>query len=178
MSHSDEEGSYYRDDLSDFTRYGKLDAYELTDEELAHLLEVWRWTIARQSCAPEDEVRAASQRLQRQLARTRDVEVEYNTTLLLKQEIEPLIYLRALLNAWRAFTYFLRHGGALLGALRQYRRCKGVAPVRDTDGAPLGYPRAVLNASHIHAPDVLHRPYWRQLSPHNFEERKRLDEWW
>jgi hypothetical protein len=178
MANADVEGSYYRDDLSDFTRYGKLDAYELTDEELAHLLEVWRWSVGRQTCAPEDEVRAASQRLQRQLARTRNVEVEYNTALLLKQEIEPLIYLRTLLNAGRAVAYFLRHGGALLEALRQYRRCKRIAPVRDTEGAPLGYPRGVLSDSHMHAPDVLHRPYWRQLSPHTFEDRKRLDEWW
>ncbi len=178
MANADAEGDFYRDDLSDFTRYGKLDAYELTDEELAHLFEVWRWSVARQTCAPEDEVRAVAQRLQRGLARTRNVEVEYNTALLLKQEIEPLVYLCALLNAWKAFAYFLRHGGALIGALRQYHRSQRIAPVRDTNGAPLGYPRTILDAYHSQPPDVLHRQYWRQLSPYSFEDRKRLDEWW
>ena len=48
----------------------------------------------------------------------------------------------------------------------------------DANGTPLGYPRRVLEALHDRAPDVLHRPYWRQLSPHSFEERKRLDDWW
>jgi hypothetical protein len=168
---------FYREDLADFTRYGRLDAFELTDEELAQMLEVWRWSVARRSSAPADEVRAAAQQLQRGLARTRNVEVEYNTTLLLKQEAEALIHLRSLANALHALGYFLHHGAALMRALHQYRRYSGITPVRDPDGATLGYPRHLLDAYHQPPPDVLHRPYWRQLSPHDFEDRKRLDDW-
>jgi hypothetical protein len=169
---------FYRDDLVDFTRYGRLDAYDLTDEELARLLEVWRWSVWKERSSPADDVRASAQRLQRHLAQTCNVEVEYNTALLLKQEVEPLIYLRVLLDLPKALCYFLRGGRALFRAIRQHRRYRKVAPVRDSDGAPLGYPRNLLNALRIQPPDVLHRPYWRQLNPHNFEDRKRLDEWW
>jgi len=169
---------FYRDDLIDFTRYGKLDAYELTDEELAHMLEVWRWSVGRHTTSPDEDVRIAAQCLQRHLARAHNVEVEYNTALLLKQEIEPLLYLRVLINFPKAFGYFLRHIPALIRALRQHRRYHHLIPVRDTNGAPLGYPRLVLDHSHFNPPDVLHRPYWRQLSPYDFEDRKRLDEWW
>ena len=169
---------FYRDDLVDFTRYGKLDAYELTDDELAAMLEVWRWSVDQQRASPMDDVRAVGQRFQRQLARARNVEVEYNTTLLLKEEIEPLIYLRVLLDLPKALIYFLRNGGALIRAIRQHRRYHAIKPVRDTDGVPLGYPRQNLEALHMRPPDVLHRTYWRQLSPNSFEDRKRLDDWW
>ncbi len=169
---------YYRGDLADFVRYGKLDAYELTDEELSRLLEVWRWAVWSQRSSPEDDVRAAAQQLQRHLAQSSNIEVEYNTALLLKQEVEPLVYLRALLDFPKAVGYFLRNAGALLRALRQHQRCKRTTPVRDANGTPLGYPRRAFDALHITAPDVLHRPYWRQLNPHSFEERKRLDDWW
>ncbi|MEO8396387.1 MAG: hypothetical protein ABI700_25565 [Chloroflexota bacterium] len=170
--------NFYKDDLIDFTRYGKLDAFELTDEELVHMLEVWRWSVGSHDGSPDEDVRAAAQCLQRHLARAHNVEVEYNTALLLKQEIEPLIYMRALLHVPQALGYFLRHAPALIRALRQHRRYQSLAPVRDTNGAPLGYPRAVLDSYHGRPPDVLHRPYWRQLSPYDFEARKRLDEWW
>ena len=170
--------NFYKDDLIDFTRYGKLDAYELTDEELAHMLEVWRWSVGRHDTSPDEDVRTAAQCLQRHLARAHNIEVEYNTTLLLKQEIEPLIYLRALLNFPKALAYFLCHAPALIHALRQHRRYHSLLPVRDTNGAPLGYPRPILDAYHAAPPDVLHRPYWRQLSPYDFEDRKRLDDWW
>lgn len=169
---------YYRSSLVDFARYGKLDAFELTDEELARMLEVWRWSVWAERSSPDDDVRAAAQRLQRNLARDHNIEVEYNTALLLKQEIEPLIYLRVLLDFPRALLYFLRGGGALVRALRQHRRCRQVSPTRDPHGAPLGYPRQELDSTPMRAPDVLRRPYWRQLSPHNFEQRKRLDDWW
>jgi hypothetical protein len=112
------------------------------------------------------------------MAQAHNVEVEYNTALLLKQEIEPLVYLRTLLDLPKALFYFLRSGGALIRAFRQHRRYRQIAPVRDSNGAPLGYPRALLDALHMQPPDVLHRAYWRQLSPHNFEDRKRLDDWW
>ena len=170
--------NFYRDDLIDFTRYGKLDAYELTDEELAHMLEVWRWSVSQGRSSPADDVRAATQRLQRHLARAHKVEVEYNTTLLLKQEAEPLMYLRVLLDVPKALVYFLRNGGALIRAIRQQRRCRRIRPVRDNNGAPLGYPRETLDALRIQPPDVLSRPYWRQLSPDDFEKRRRLDDWW
>ena len=169
---------YYRDDLLDFVRYGKLDAYELNDEDLAALLEVWVWSVERERTSPADDVREISCRLQRHLARVHNIEVEYNTALLLKQEIEPLIYLRALLDLPKAIAYFLTHGRAFLRAVRQRRRCRQILPVRDTDGAPRGYPRRALDDRQVHPPDVLHRPYWRQLSPYSFEDRKRLDYWW
>src|SRR5664279_3837669 len=106
--------NFYKDDLVDFTRYGKLDAYELTDEELAHMLEVWRWSVGSHDGSPDEDVRAAAQGLQRHLAHAHNIEVEYNTALLLKQEIEPLIYLRALLHVPHALAYFLRHAPALI----------------------------------------------------------------
>ncbi|PJF26743.1 MAG: hypothetical protein CUN53_06695, partial [Phototrophicales bacterium] len=70
----------YRDDLSDFIRYGKLDAYELTDEELARLLEVWRWAEWKRRTHPtaiDYDIIDAAKRLQARLARERNVEVEY-----------------------------------------------------------------------------------------------------
>ena len=169
---------FYRDDLTDFARYGKLDAYELTDEELACLLEVWRWSVSRQRSSPVDDVRDAARRLQRHLAQVHNIEVEYNTALLLKQEIEPLIYLRTLLDVPKALAYFLRHGVALLRAIRQQQRYAQIVPVRDSDGVPLGYPRTEFKALHARPPDVLSRRYWRQLSPYSFADRKRLDYWW
>jgi hypothetical protein len=169
---------YYRADLVDFVRYGKLDAYELTDEELSRLLEVWRWSVWMQCSSPEDDVRMAAQQLQRSLAQTHNIEVEYNTALLLKQEVEPLIYLRALLDLPKVLVYFLRNGAALLRAIRQRKRCQRIVPVRDTNGTPLGYPSREFDLLHVRPPDVLQRRYWRQLSPHNFEERKRRDDWW
>lgn len=172
------EADYYRDDLVDFARYGKLDAYELTDEELARLLEVWRWSVWSGRQSPEDDVREASRRLQRRLAHGHNIEVEYNTTLLLKQEVEPLLYLRTLIDVPKALAYFARHGFALLRALRQHRRFSRLAPARDHNGAPIGYPRPTLDAMRVRPPDVLHRHYWHQLSFYSFEERKRLDYWW
>lgn len=169
---------FYQDDLLDFVRYGRLDAYELTDDELARLLEVWRWSVWVQRRSPADDVREAAQRLQRHLARDHNVEVEYNTALLLKQEIEPMLYWRVLLDVPKAIGYFLRNSRALFHAFRQQRRCQKVIPVRNTDGVPLGYPRETFDALHVRPPDVLHRRYWRQLSSHTFEDRKRLDDWW
>jgi hypothetical protein len=169
---------FYRDDLLDFVHYGRLDAYDLTDEDLAYLLEVWRWSVWRQRSSPADDVREAAHDLQRHLAQTHNVEVEYNTALLLRQEIEPLIYLRVLTDFPKAVGYCLRHGLALIRAIYQQRRYQHIIPVRNTDGAPLGYPRQMLDQVRLRPPDVLHRPYWRQLNPHNFEQRKRLDDWW
>lgn len=170
-------------DLSEFARYGKLDAYELTDEELARLLELWRWTAWKHRTTPSgpdhdilDEVQA----LQRDLAQKQNIETEYNTILLLKQELEPLMYLRVLLDVPKAVRYFLRPQGwlKLIQALRQARRCQSVQPVRDRHRGVLGYPRRLLEMYHGRAPDLLKRRYWRQLSPYSFEQRKRMDLWW
>ncbi len=169
---------YYRDDLVDFARYGRLDAYELTDEDLARLLEVWRWSVWSGRQSPEDDVREASRRLQRRLAREHNIEVEYNTMLLFKQEIEPLIHLRVLLDIPKALGYFFWHCFSLVRALRQHRRYRRVIPARDHNGVPVGYPRPTLDALAMRPPDVLHRHYWHQLSFYSFEERKRLDYWW
>jgi hypothetical protein len=170
----------YRDDLSAFIRYGRLDAYELTDEELARMLEVWRWSQWASRPTLDCDVNEASQRLQERLASERDVEVEYNTALLLKSEIEPLIYLRALLDLPRAVAYFLRprRWWALARTWSRVRRYRRLRPVQDTYGNPLGYPAARLEAIRRGAPDLLKRRYWRQLSPYTFEERKRMNYWW
>ncbi len=169
---------YYQDDLVDFTRYGKLDAFELTDEELARLLEVWRWSVWNARHSPEDDVREAARRLQRRLAHAHNVEVEYNTALLLKQEIEPLLHLRALLDAPKALAYFLRHGVAFVRAIRQRRRLNRVTPVRDHQRRPGRLSASGARCAHVRPPDVLRRHYWHQLSFYSFEERKRLDYWW
>lgn len=173
----------YRDDLSDFIRYGKLDAYELTDEELARLLEVWRWAEWKRRTHPtaiDHDIIDAAKRLQARLARERDVEVEYNTALLLKSEIEALMFARALLDFPRAVAYFLhpRRWLSLLRAFIRVRRYNRIAPLQDAYGSPLGYPAAKLDAVCGRPPDLLKRRYWRQLAPHSFEERKRLDYWW
>ncbi|MDZ4764191.1 MAG: hypothetical protein SGI73_06525 [Chloroflexota bacterium] len=173
----------YQDDLSDFVRYRKLDAYELTDEELAAMLEVWRWTqwMARNQPSTLDyDVIDATQRFQRHLARDKNVEVEYNTALLLKSEIEPLMILRLLFSVPRVLGYCLnpRRWWALLRAAHQIRRYQRLRPLQDAYGNPLGYPVERMLALHPHTPDLLKRRYWRQLSPYTFADRKRLDYWW
>ncbi|MBL8133941.1 MAG: hypothetical protein JNL42_18915 [Anaerolineae bacterium] len=168
--------TYFRADLKDFVRYGVLDAYELTDEEIAALLEVWRWSVWTERETPDDDVRAALVRLQRALAHQHDAEVEYNTAMLLKQEIEPLLYLRTLRDLPAALFFFVTHPLALLRALRHARRAK-VPPLRGQDGEPLGYPTDAL-PSRLRPPDLLKRAYWKQVSPYTFAQRKRMDYWW
>lgn len=173
----------YQDDLSDFVRYGKLDAYELTDDELACMLEVWRWTqwtTRSQPSALDFDVIDSTQGLQRRLANDKNIEVEYNTALLLKSEIEPLMVLRILFSIPRAVLYCLnpRCWWALVRAIRQIRRYGRLRPIQDAYGNPLGYSTAHMSHVQPTAPDLLKRRYWRQLSPYSFEERKRLDYWW
>lgn len=188
----------YDDDLRDFVRFGKLDAYELTDEELARLLEVWRWANwkrANMPTAPDHDVIAAARALQQRLAREHDVEVEYNTILLLKQEIESLMHLRVLAAVPGVLRYFLRPRGLLrlVEAIRHVRRYRKIDPVAADEGTHLylympnegrgarqrlRYPRALLDSFRGRAPDILKRRYWRQLSGQSFEERKRTDQWW
>jgi hypothetical protein len=170
-------------DLTEFARYGKLDAYELTDDELARLLELWRWTAwmhRNTPSGPDHDILDEAHRLQRQLARDYNMEMEYNTALLLKQELEPLMHLRVLLDLPRALRYFLRPRGmlALIRGLRQARRYRNIIPVRDRERGGVGYPRLRLEKYRGHPPDLLKRRYWRQLSPYSFEERKKMDYWW
>jgi len=173
----------YGDDLLEFVRYGKLDGYELTDDELGQLLEVWRWSVwtrRRMPSGPDYDVLEATRQLQRRLARNHNIEVDYNTALLLKQEIEPLMHLRVLLDLPRAILYFISFGGlrALLKSIWEARRYRDVTPMLDHQSGVTGYPAAAMDVMREKAPDVLKRPYWRQLSPYSFEERKRLDYWW
>lgn len=170
-------------DLSEFARYGKLDAYELTDDELARLLELWRWTAwtrRNTPSGPDHDILNEAQQLQRRLAQMNNIEMEYNTTLLLKQELEPLMHLRVLLDLPRVLRYFLRPRGllALFRALRQARRYRDIVPVRDRQQGGFGYPRGLLEQYRTRPPDLLKRRYWRQLSPYSYEERKRMDYWW
>lgn len=171
------------EDLVEFVRHGNLDAYELTDEELAQMLEVWRWSVWRRMqapSAPDHDVIEQSQWLQRRLAREFDLEVEYNTTLLLKQELEPLMQLRVLLNAPRACAYFVNPRRFLLlwRTLWRALRYNRIVPVRERNRDAPGYPSDQLRRYAGRAPDLLRRPYWRQLSHHSFAVRKRLDLWW
>jgi hypothetical protein len=173
----------YEEDLRSFTRYGKLDSYELTDEELVRMLELWRWaewTKRSTPSGPDYDINDAVQRLQRHLAQVHNIEVEYNTALLLKQELEPLMHLRVLSNVPRALAYFLhpRRLWTLIQSLRRAYRYRRVQPAKDAYGNPRGYPAHLLERCKERVPDLLTRPYWRQLSPYNFEQRKRLDYWW
>lgn len=173
----------FPEDLRDFIRNGALDAYELTDEEIARMLEVWRWGVWRERAAlhtAERDVRESTQRLQRHLARTYNIEVEYNTAFLLKQEIEALMFLRTLRDVPRAIAYFLRptRWFALLRAHRRAKRYEHLPPAADGHGNEHGYPAMELAEFRGRAPNLLKRRYWRQISPYTFEQRKQKDQWW
>jgi hypothetical protein len=168
--------------LDEFVRLGTLDAYELTDEELARLLELWRWTAWTDRCTPngiDRDIQHAAHGLQRELAE-RGIDLEYNTALLLKQEIEGLMHWRALADVPRALWYFVRRLrlAALVRAVQQARRYESLRPNHSEDAADRGYPRAALEAWRGAPPDLLRRRYWRSLTPHSFEERRRLKWWW
>lgn len=167
---------HYRPDLRDFARYGVLDAYELTDEEIAALLEVWRWAVWNARESPSDEVREAVVTLQRHLAHAHDIEVEYNTAGLLKTSIEPLIYLRVLRDLPEAIAYFVTHPLAFIRAIVQAGRVN-ISPLRGAHGEPLGYPKRAL-PRRLRAPDLLRRTYWKRVSGYTFAERKKMDYWW
>ncbi|MBC7814244.1 MAG: hypothetical protein H7175_24025 [Burkholderiales bacterium] len=178
----------YHDDLSDFIRHHRLDAYELTDDELAEFLEVWRWSLwmnHREPSIPDADVLDSTRQLQRRMAHEHNVEVDYNTLLLLKQEAEPLMYLRVLTAVPRAVLYFLRLRGlwALFCSLRRVRRYEWLDKVVDKQREPQGhiqrrlYPRLLLERLRERAPDLAKRAYWRPLSSTSLDERKRLDFW-
>ncbi len=167
---------FYRSDLKDFARHGVLDAYELTDEDIAHLLEVWRWSVWTERDDVSDEVRAALATLQRHLANNHNIEVEYNTAMLLKETAEPLLYLRVLRDFPDAILYFICHPLRYLRAVWHSHRAN-VPPQRNTNGDPLGYPVERMPGK-LRAPDLLRRHYWHRVSSYTFAERKRLDYWW
>jgi len=180
MAHPQEEVC---DDLSEFARYGRLDAYELTDHELVQMLEVWRWHIwthGRDLPAADRAVLEGVRDLQRRLARTHDIETEYNTVLLLKEESEPLMHVRMLGEACASLRYCLnpRRWYGLLLALLHIRRYRKIQPVTNSDGARIGYPRRLLAQFRGRVPDLMRRKYWRPLSGDTYEERKRSDAWW
>lgn len=169
----------YRDDLSDFIRYHKLDAYELTDDELAALLDVWRWSIwttRNEPSAPDADVLDVVRDVQRRMAHEYNVEIDYNTILLLKQEAESLMHLRVLYAVPRALLYFLRVRGiaALVQSIRRIRRYQRMETPIDPHTKRRAYPRQVLRER---VPDLMNRPYWRPLSSATLDERKRSDTW-
>lgn len=158
------------EDLSDFIRNGRLDAYELTDEELADFLEVWRWATWRQRTqptGPDADIVDAAQQFQAQMRQRHGVEVDYNTLLLLRQELEPLMYLRILREVRRALGYFLQpqNWRALFRSLARARRYERTAPLVDWRTYQKGYPRAAMRQIQDPAPDLLRRKYWRRVGP-------------
>jgi hypothetical protein len=172
----------YADDLSDFIRNGKLDCYELTDEELARFLEVWRWSIwtrLSDPSGPDHDVLDVAHHLEMHMARHHGVEVDYNTLLLLRQEIEPLMYLRVLYNLPHALLYFLdpRNLLHLFRSLRRIGRYKRIKSVSDDHGER-GYPVRTMDEIKDRAPDLLRRVYWRRIGQNSVEMWRRQDTWW
>lgn len=160
----------FADDLSDFIRNGKLDAYELTDSELAEFLEVWRWTVWRrrtQPSGPDADIVEAAQQFQAVMRDEYGVEVDYNTLLLLREELEPLMYLRVLRDLRRALVYFLqpRNLVNLLRVVGRARRYERTAPLVDWRTYRKGYPRAAMGRLADPAPDLVRRKYWRRVGP-------------
>jgi hypothetical protein len=172
----------YADDLSDFIRNGKLDGYELTDEELAQFLEVWRWTVWTRygtPSVPDHTIVDAVQHLQAHMEQRYGVEVDYNTLLLLREELEPLMYMRVLWDIKRVVLYFLRPRNMLLllRTLSRARRYNRTQPLRDFRTHRFGYAKADMEQVHEQAPDLVRRKYWHRLGASLQEMRKRPD-WW
>jgi hypothetical protein len=168
--------------LEQFARYGRLDAYELTDEEIARLLEVWRYEIWRDGARTQlsdRQILDAVKSLQRRLAYEHDIEIEYNTLLLLKTEIEPLANYAVLRDGLRALCWFLHplRWWTFARVSWRARRYRKIDPARVQDELLEGYPIYSLNRFRGRAPDLLKRKYYRPFSAHSYEERKKLDEW-
>jgi hypothetical protein len=172
----------YADDLSDFIRNGILDGYELTDEELAHFLEVWRWSIWTRygtPTSPDHVIDDATHRLQAHMAQHHHVDVDYNTLLLLRQELEPIIYLRVLWDFPRVVAYFLkpRNWLTLLRSITRARRYDRLYPINDPRTRRRGYPKHDLALTQERAPDLLRRKYWHRVAASMHELQKRPDYW-
>jgi|GEM_PF-838609 hypothetical protein len=169
--------------LTDFARYGILDAYELNDKDLAHLLELWRWTAWTERTTPssvDHDILDAVHRLQQRLADQHGIDMEYNTAALFKQEIEALMFWCTLRSAPAALWYFVRRVRvwALIRAIRRSRRYDRLETARGQRRQDRGYPRPLLERFNGRPPDLLKRRYWRPLTPHSFEERRRDERWW
>lgn len=174
----------YHDDLRDFVRNGRLDAYELTDAELARFLELWRWsayTRRTTPSSPDFDAYDMVERLERHLYRNHNIEIEYNTRLLLRSELEAMMYMNVLLEAPRALLYFINPQNWLttIATLRNIRRARRIKPVLgEQERECRGYPRRLLNQARLPRIDLLARTYWRQISPHTTKERIQDDMWW
>jgi hypothetical protein len=160
----------FAEDLSDFIRNGKLDAYELTNAELAEFLEVWRWMVWRRRTlpsGPDADIVEVAQQLQALMRDEYGVEVDYNTLLLLREELEPLMHLRVLRDLRRAVAYFLqpRNLLSLLRVMSRARRYEQTAPLVDWRTYRRGYPRAAMRQLNEPAPDLVRRKYWRRVGP-------------
>jgi hypothetical protein len=158
------------DDLRDFIRNGKLDAYELTDSELAEFLEVWRWAVWRrrtQPSGPDADIVEATTHVQTLLRQQYGVDVDYNTLLLLREELEPLMYWRVLHDLRRALGFFLQPSNLLRlwRVWQRARRYQRTAPAVDWRTHEQGYPRAAMSRVNDPAPDLLRRKYWRRVGP-------------
>ncbi|MBW4438611.1 MAG: hypothetical protein KME04_15830 [Pleurocapsa minor GSE-CHR-MK-17-07R] len=169
--------------MADFARFGSLDAYDLTDDELAQMLELWRWTVwkaAHQPSAVDHDILQAVQAFQRQLAEKHDLDMEYNTALLLKQELEPLMHFRALRMFPAAMWYFVRRLNPLvfLRAWHRARRYDALEASRGQRPSDRGYPRELLESFRGRPPNMLKRKYWRSLTAHSYDERKQMKRWW
>jgi hypothetical protein len=169
--------------LLDFVRFDALDAYELTDDELARLLELWRWTALHRRQQPNGidyDIQEAVRSLQRELAEQHGIDLEYNTALLLKQEIEAQMHWRALCDAPRAMWYFVQRARiiALVRAIFRQRRYARIDAGHSERSRDRGYPREQLAAFNARPPNLLRRRYWRSLTPHDFEARRRMKWWW
>lgn len=168
-------------DLHEFARRHRLDAYELTDRELAELVEVWRWALWRARTRPtptDHDILEAARDLRRRLARDHNLDVEYNTFYLLKDEAEPLLHLRALWAGWAALLYFLHPRALLRLPVTWWRawRYARTAPVPENT-AGLVYPRAALRSLRLRPPRLLRRKYWHPIGSATLDERKRTEEW-
>jgi hypothetical protein len=172
----------YCDDLCDFIRNQKLDCYELTDEELMHFFEVWRWTIwTRRRGGADFDVFDATNHLQAHMAQRYGVHIDYNTLLLLRQEAEPLMHWRIVSQALRSLLYFVNPLNWLLlwQTLRRvgrYQRMQAV--VEGNDHQRRGYPKWGIERLRERCPDLLRRTYWRQIGAHRFEVSRCPDLWW
>jgi hypothetical protein len=169
-------------DLHEYARREQLDAYELTDRELAELLEVWRWRVWHTHTRPTPTDRDAAEAvraLRRQLAREHDLDLDYNTFYLLREECTPLLHLRALWAGYDALVWFAhpRRWPLFWRTLWRAWRCARTPSVPEEAAPHLLYPRDRLERARLHAPDLLRRRYWRPIGGASLDVRKQTDEW-
>lgn len=171
----------YSDDLSDFIRNGQLDGYELTDEELVQFLEIWRWVVwtrRRDPTGADHDIMDALNHLCKRLDERHAVEIEYNTLLLLRQELEPLMHFRVLADMGRAVRYFISplNWWSFLKTWWRVRRYQSVRPVVYGREERRGYPAYQLDHLRETAPDLVKRKYWRRVGAPKDERHPHM--WW